>query len=136
MAGHSRPKDGVASLAYVPAIHVFLVRLRKQDVDARDKRGHDGGVCCKFHEKCSDGAGPRTWPDRTACNSEPVVLNIESMRLVTRSFIAPAATPRYGTWVMSMPAAFLSNSAVRCGVVPMPGVAKVILPGLALARAI
>ena len=56
MAGHSRPKDGVASLAYVPAIHVFLVRLRKQDVDARDKRGHDGGVCCKFHEKCSDGA--------------------------------------------------------------------------------
>jgi len=22
MAGHSRPKDGVASLAYVPAIHV------------------------------------------------------------------------------------------------------------------
>ena len=25
MAGHSRPKDGVASLAYVPAIHVFNV---------------------------------------------------------------------------------------------------------------
>ena len=24
MAGHSRPKNGVASLAYVPAIHVFL----------------------------------------------------------------------------------------------------------------
>src|SRR5690242_14463258 len=24
MAGHSRPKDGVASLPYVPAIHVFL----------------------------------------------------------------------------------------------------------------
>jgi len=24
MAGHSRPKDCVASLAYVPAIHVFL----------------------------------------------------------------------------------------------------------------
>jgi len=23
MAGHSRSKDGVASLAYVPAIHVF-----------------------------------------------------------------------------------------------------------------
>jgi hypothetical protein len=34
MAGHSRPKDGVASLAYVPAIHVFL---RSQDVDARHK---------------------------------------------------------------------------------------------------
>jgi hypothetical protein len=40
MAGHSRPKDGVASLAYVPAIHAFLVA--KQGVDARDKRGHDG----------------------------------------------------------------------------------------------
>jgi len=24
MAGHSRPKDGVASLAYVPAIQVLL----------------------------------------------------------------------------------------------------------------
>jgi hypothetical protein len=28
----------------VPAIHVFLFRrARKQDVDARDKRGHDDG---------------------------------------------------------------------------------------------
>ena len=25
MAGHSRPEDGVASLAYVPAIHVFFL---------------------------------------------------------------------------------------------------------------
>jgi hypothetical protein len=29
MAGHSRPKDGVASLAYDPAIHVFLSKGRK-----------------------------------------------------------------------------------------------------------
>ena len=41
MAGHSRPKDGVASLAYVPAIHVLLCG---QGVDARDKRRHDGGA--------------------------------------------------------------------------------------------
>jgi hypothetical protein len=40
MAGHSRPKDGVASLAYVPAIHVFL---SSQDVDARHEAGHDDG---------------------------------------------------------------------------------------------
>src|SRR3981189_829545 len=39
-AGHSRSKNGVASLAYVPAIHVFVTT--KQDVDARDERGHDG----------------------------------------------------------------------------------------------
>jgi hypothetical protein len=39
MAGHSRSKNGVASLAYVPAIHVFVAR--KEDVDARI-RGHDG----------------------------------------------------------------------------------------------
>jgi hypothetical protein len=38
MAGHSRPKDGVAALAYVPAIHALLWG---QGVDARDKRGHD-----------------------------------------------------------------------------------------------
>jgi hypothetical protein len=29
--------------AYVPAIHVLLGRSTKKDVDARDKRGHDGG---------------------------------------------------------------------------------------------
>jgi len=40
MAGHSRPKDGVASLAYVPAIHALPCG---QGVDARDKRGHDDG---------------------------------------------------------------------------------------------
>jgi hypothetical protein len=38
MAGHSRSKNGVASLAYVPAIHVFDVL---QGVDARHKAGHD-----------------------------------------------------------------------------------------------
>jgi len=27
-----------------PAIHVFVAA--KQDVDARDKRGHDGVCCC------------------------------------------------------------------------------------------
>jgi hypothetical protein len=40
MAGCNRPKNGVASLAYVPAIHAFL-RQRREDVDARDERGHD-----------------------------------------------------------------------------------------------
>jgi hypothetical protein len=38
MAGRSRPKDGVASLAYVPAIYVLL---NGQDVDARHEAGHD-----------------------------------------------------------------------------------------------
>jgi hypothetical protein len=28
MAGHSRSENGVASLAYVPAIHVFEVRAK------------------------------------------------------------------------------------------------------------
>jgi hypothetical protein len=40
MAGHSRSKNGVASLAYVPAIHVF--DPVQEDVDARLKAGHDG----------------------------------------------------------------------------------------------
>jgi hypothetical protein len=42
MAGPSRSKNGVASLAYVPAIHVFTAL--KKDVDARHKAGHDGRV--------------------------------------------------------------------------------------------
>jgi hypothetical protein len=40
MAGHSRPKDGVAFARLCPAIHVFDARFKK-DVDARDKPGHD-----------------------------------------------------------------------------------------------
>jgi hypothetical protein len=39
MPGHSRLKNGVASLAYVPGIHVFTWQL---DVDGRDKPGHGG----------------------------------------------------------------------------------------------
>ncbi|WP_271673129.1 hypothetical protein [Bradyrhizobium sp. CCBAU 51627] len=39
MAGHSRAKDGVASLAYVPAIHELSSDTK--DVEARDKPGHD-----------------------------------------------------------------------------------------------
>jgi hypothetical protein len=41
MPAHSRSKNGVASLAYVAGIHVFGT-ARKQDVDGRDKPGHDG----------------------------------------------------------------------------------------------
>jgi hypothetical protein len=39
MPGLSRPKDGVASLAYVPGIHVLLAA--RQGVDGWDKPGHD-----------------------------------------------------------------------------------------------
>jgi hypothetical protein len=38
MAGHSRSKNGVASLAYVPAIHVLACA---EDVDTRHRAGHD-----------------------------------------------------------------------------------------------
>jgi hypothetical protein len=41
MTGPSRPKDGVASARLCPAIHVFAADLSKEDVDARDKPGHD-----------------------------------------------------------------------------------------------
>jgi hypothetical protein len=40
MAGQSRSKNGVASLAYVPAMTFFRF-LREEDVDARGTRGHD-----------------------------------------------------------------------------------------------
>ena len=39
MPGHSRSKNGVASLAYVPGIHAF--GRCGQDVDGRNKPGHD-----------------------------------------------------------------------------------------------
>jgi hypothetical protein len=40
MPGHSRPKDGVLSHAYVPGIHALIFRI-SSDVDGRDKPGHD-----------------------------------------------------------------------------------------------
>jgi hypothetical protein len=40
MPAHSRSKNGVASRAYVAGIHV-LRRCDKEDVDGRDKPGHD-----------------------------------------------------------------------------------------------
>jgi hypothetical protein len=54
MAGHSRSKNGVASLAYVLAIHVLATQ---QDVDAR-LRGHD--------EKCKKDADGRDKPGHPA----------------------------------------------------------------------
>jgi len=37
MPGHSRSKNGVASLAYAPGIHDWS----EKDVDGRNKSGHD-----------------------------------------------------------------------------------------------
>jgi len=45
MLGLSRSKNGVASLAYVPGIHVFSLREFK-DVDGRNKSGHDARMSC------------------------------------------------------------------------------------------
>jgi hypothetical protein len=49
MPGHSRSKNGVASLAYVPGIHVLLLFCCVKDVDGRDEpamtmRGTDGRI--------------------------------------------------------------------------------------------
>jgi hypothetical protein len=41
MPGHSRSKNGVASLAYAPGIHVLAAAMK--DVDGRVKPGHDEG---------------------------------------------------------------------------------------------
>ena len=41
MPGHSRSKNGVASLAYEPGIHGLQAMPSHKDVDGRDKPGHD-----------------------------------------------------------------------------------------------
>jgi len=43
MPGHSRSKNGVASLAYVPGIHVLL-GCETKDVDGRDVVREDGAA--------------------------------------------------------------------------------------------
>jgi hypothetical protein len=42
MTGHSRSKNGVVLLAYVPGIHVLNDACK--DVDGRDKPGHDESI--------------------------------------------------------------------------------------------
>jgi hypothetical protein len=56
MAGHSHPKDGVASLAYVPAIHAFHCRQARRGCPAQ--AGHDAERAIKtwhrFRVRISD----------------------------------------------------------------------------------
>jgi hypothetical protein len=60
MAGHSRSKNGVASLAYFPAIHLLL-RSMKEGVDARPKAGHCGGKIGVNHRTSE------TWTQSERC---------------------------------------------------------------------
>ncbi len=43
MAGHSRSKNGVASLAYVPVIPIVVAMLCRLSRDCRNKSGNDAG---------------------------------------------------------------------------------------------
>ncbi len=73
----------------VPAIHVFLTEGRKRDVDARDKRGHDGGESIRFDPI---GAG--------------------SVRIEITRFATVAAIGEIASWTCG-----LSLSAARFGVI-------------------
>ena len=72
MAGHSRSKNGVASLAYVPAIPLRRA-LRVPRRDARDKRGHDRGqraaFCTAAGRKAATSSASRTG----FCNTVAIV---------------------------------------------------------------
>jgi hypothetical protein len=59
MAGHSGPKDGVLSHAYVPAITSSSAQSPK-DVDARHKAGHDGTA---MRAQCFTSVRPRASGD-------------------------------------------------------------------------
>ncbi len=61
MAGHSRSKNGVASLAYVPGIHVLI--YAGKDVDGRDKPGH-GDIARLYHSAALSRAGLVSLPGK------------------------------------------------------------------------
>ena len=75
-----------------------------------------------------------SWPPFTSASDTPRLSNIMSTLPETRSCNA-GAEPRYGTCWNFTPAIIWNISEVRCEVVPLPCVADVILPGLALAKA-
>jgi len=60
MAGHSRPKDGVASLAYVPAIHALLAAGERRGCPAQGRawRGKVGDY--SRHSGARDSANPES----------------------------------------------------------------------------
>src|SRR5215218_5715764 len=49
---------------------------------------------------------------------------------------AAVPLPLYGTCTLGMPVTILNNSPTRCGALPVPGEAKLMLSGFALANAI
>jgi hypothetical protein len=81
MAGHSRPKDGVATARLCPAIHVF--GAAGKDVDARDKPVHDeeGG---RGAMGCGGGLGrpPPFIPTISGINISPVPQVLGQFRLM------------------------------------------------------
>jgi hypothetical protein len=57
MPAHGRSKNGIASLAYVAGIHVLLF-IAKEDVDGRNKSGHDEvAMPCHWNRDCRDKPG-------------------------------------------------------------------------------
>jgi len=49
MAGHSRPKDGVATLAYVPAIHALLSNKERRGCPAQGRAWRAESPSTNFH---------------------------------------------------------------------------------------
>jgi hypothetical protein len=46
----------------VPAIHVFLAVSSQEDMDARDKRGHDAGEVIRYRSNAVSGGKKVTEP--------------------------------------------------------------------------
>src|SRR5262245_57270807 len=79
-------------------------------------------------------ASSLSWPPFTSGSDTPRLSNMISTLPPTRSCRA-GAEPRYGTcWNFTL-AIIWNSSDVRCEVEPLPWLAEVILPGLALASA-
>ncbi len=80
----------------VPGIHVFLQRHRKQDVDGRDKPGHDDQYRCARSAK----AALRDWQDTLAgraCAIAPWPARVRtclSFRLRAPTVVCPMRIPR------------------------------------------
>jgi hypothetical protein len=71
-------------------------------------------------------------PPFTSASDTPRLSNMRSTLPATRS-VSAGAEPRYGTCWNFTPAISWNSSEVRWEVVPLPWVAEVSLPGLALA---
>jgi hypothetical protein len=89
----------------VPAIHVFIASRGRRDVDARDKRGHDGGASGATGIRFSGRPSRATL---VQLDGKPVLVYARGFNLKLN---VPLAPPQHGQRIATRMFCFCSSSS-------------------------